>query len=212
MLPHLCLLAGLLLACSLAPHGAAAQNGDQPDLVSTPDSAQNGHTGGTAIVVPEGPRANGSNSPGTASNAPSPSYYPTYPPPQPRLSKGLLITGVSVLGGSYAMSLLFGFALTTTDPDDCARCNAIGRPMFVPVVGPFLAANESDGDRALLAGLGIVEVVGLALTLGGIVKYRNSKERARQQGYVVELDRGKVLTLDVATSARLVGPQLSLSF
>ncbi len=137
--------------------------------------------------------------------------YPGYPPPGPRLSKGMLITGISILGGTYGASILLGM-IVTSEGGSCSNCDDVGPPLFLPVLGPFIAAGQADGDDAILIFLGLGQLVGAGLTIGGIVKYKNSKKRAEQQGYVVELGRGRTLALDVAASPRLVGPSLQLNF
>lgn len=122
----------------------------------------------------------------------------------------MMITGIAILGGTYGTSALIGLALS--DATNCSDCDEVGPPLLIPVFGPFIAASQADEDGEILAMLGIAQVVGAGLMIGGIIKYKKSKARAREQGYVVELARGRTLAFDAATSPRLTGPRLTLTF
>lgn len=142
--------------------------------------------------------------------APPPSY--PYPPPPPqRPSKGMMVTGISIFGGSYLFAAVVGTVVI--DEDNCIDCSDIGPYLFIPVLGPFLAMPESHGGDGVLALLGVVETVGLGLMIGGIVRFKNTKRRAEERGYYTwQLPRERSLSLDVSTSPVRLGPQLSLKF
>ncbi len=140
-------------------------------------------------------------------------YYPPPPRPRPRLSKGMMITGISILGGSYGLAGLVGFILL----DNCrggSDCTTIGGELLVPVLGPFLAAATfSDEGGGIFVAWGLIQAVGAGLMIGGIVKYKNSKRRAEEEGYLVfNLPRGKTLAIDASVSSQLTGPRMRLRF
>ncbi len=147
---------------------------------------------------------------------PTPLYQP--PPAQPyggwrpaRPSRGLMITGISILGASYLIAMSIGLELL--DEDDCRQCNNVAPWLFVPVVGPFIGMSQTDDADWALWFLGMVEVVGTGLMIGGIVRYTRTKRAAEMQSFSSwELPGGRTLSLDAATSARMVGPRLKLTF
>jgi hypothetical protein len=146
-----------------------------------------------------------------------PLYQPSGPVPfRPRrASKGMMIAGISILGGSYLLAMGVGVGLLDEDDDDfdeCEHCADVAPWLFVPVVGPFVAMSKtSDGDWGLWM-LGMIELVGAGLMTGGIIKYRHSKRAADMQGYSWNLDNGRKLTVDMASSTRFAGPRLRLDF
>ena len=146
---------------------------------------------------------------------PQQAYPPAYPqqpyqpaPRKPRLSRGLLVSGIVTLSVSYGVSAIVGSSLI-----DTRCCDEVGAYMLVPVAGPYLAASQADNAKGVLTLLGTVEVVGTALLIGGIIRYKRSKREAEADGYYSwSLPRGRTLSLDMATGPRLVGPSMRLKF
>jgi hypothetical protein len=139
-----------------------------------------------------------------------PSNYPYAAQPPARPSKGMLITGISILGGGYLVSALTGALLMD---DNCIDCGDIGPYLFIPVLGPFLAIPQSVDGAGVLALLGVVQTVGAGLTIGGIIRYKNTKRRAEESGYYTfQLPEGRSLALDMSLTPRKLGPQLKLTF
>jgi hypothetical protein len=120
-----------------------------------------------------------------------------------------MISGIAVLGATYMVGALTGAILL--DVDSCSNCKDLGTYLMIPVAGPFLAMGPADNGRAFLALFGLAQSAGAALMIGGIVKYVRSKRRA-EEAYALELSPRHRLSLDVATSPYLTGPQLSLRF
>jgi hypothetical protein len=158
--------------------------------------------------------------------APPPQYAPGYPPPgypppgyppvshPPRPSKGLMISGIAVLGGSYLVAMLIGTILLDEEATDtCIDCDAVGPLLFIPVVGPFVAMGPAVDGEGALALLGAIEVVGLGLMIGGIIRYVSTKRAAQAQGYYgLSLPEGRSLSLDFAATPARFGPTLKLHF
>jgi hypothetical protein len=130
-----------------------------------------------------------------------------------------MIVGISVLGGAYVLAIGVGAALLDGDAepgggfDSCRHCNDVAPWLFLPVAGPFVAMTETnDGDFGLWL-LGMTQVVGAGLMIGGIIKYKNSKRAAEmQQPLTWSLPHDRKLTVDISASARFSGPQLRLTF
>jgi hypothetical protein len=132
--------------------------------------------------------------------------------PRPRISRGLLVGGAITLGASYLLSATIGLVVIGESEDECIDCQDVGPWLFVPVVGPFIGAGQAVEGGGLITLLGVAQVVGLGLLVGGIVRFKNTKRRAQEQGFVVELKQNKTLALNVSTSPRFSGPELSLRF
>jgi hypothetical protein len=148
-----------------------------------------------------------------------PMYAPAYPPAPksrpPRASKGLMISGIAVLGGSYLVAMLAGSIILDEPSSTCVDCQDVGPLLFIPVIGPYIAMGPAVDGEGVLALLGTVEVVGLGLMIGGIIRYVSTKRAAEQQGYYglqVPLRAGRSLALDVSASPARVGPSLKLRF
>lgn len=124
----------------------------------------------------------------------------------------MMITGISMLGASYGTAALVGLVLL----DDCGSggdCRTVGGQLLVPVLGPFMAAATVDEVSTVFIAWGLIQAVGAGLMIGGIIKYKNSKRQAEEDGYLVlDLPRGKTLSFDASTSARLMGPRMRLRF
>lgn len=141
------------------------------------------------------------------------------PPRRPRTRKGLMITGISILGGSYLLSAVIGAAALDDDYDEYDNYNDdfwdrdTARWLFVPVVGPFAAMSTSDEGDGLLVLLGMAQLVGTGLMVGGIIQYKNSKRAAEMEGYTHwKLPGNRALSLDVSASPRFAGPRMRLAF
>ena len=120
----------------------------------------------------------------------------------------MMSAGIAVLSASYGVALVTGSVLL-----DTKCCNDVGAMMMIPVVGPFLAASVSDDVKSPLVLLGTVEMAGLALLIGGIVRYTRTKNAAEEQGYYTwKLPQDRSLGLALGASPALVGPRLNLRF
>jgi hypothetical protein len=152
----------------------------------------------------------------------APAPYSSYPsngyrgPLRPR--RGMMITGASILGGSYLLSMFVGSIVLDNrnggwdSGETCDNCRAVGRWLFVPLAGPFIAMSQTDeGDPGLWL-LGMLQLVGAGLTTGGIIRYQNSKQALEAQGLSWNLGRDKKLTLDVQSGLRSVGPRMRIDF
>jgi hypothetical protein len=124
----------------------------------------------------------------------------------------LLIGGACTLGASYLLSATIGLAVMGQSEYECIDCKDVGPWLLLPVLGPFIGAGQAVEGGGLLSLLGVVQVAGLGLLIGGIVRYKNTKRRALEQGYAFELRNNRTLTLDVATTSRFSGPNLKLRF
>jgi hypothetical protein len=95
--------------------------------------------------------------------------------PAPRRRRiGLIVGGVTTLGVGYGLSVLLAFATLGTTNEMCPSSsgNHEQGDLLIPVVGPWIAMGAAHrGDTVPLAILGIVQATGVALTVGGIVRY-----------------------------------------
>jgi hypothetical protein len=134
------------------------------------------------------------------------------PPRHARPRKGLMIAGIAVFGGFYVVSTFVGSALMDDD-SSWDNHNDVGRLLFVPLLGPWIAMKEtSEGDWGLW-WLGMGQVAGAGMMVGGIIQYVNSKRRAQAEGFAQwQLPHGRKLSLDMATSPQLTGPRMRVSF
>lgn len=113
---------------------------------------------------------------------PPPSYQPMPQPqpmpprgPNPNRGLGLTIAGFSVFGFSYLFTAVGG-ALSI----DAGRPE-IGQPLLIPVAGPFIAGART-GSATLGLGLGLVGVIqlaGLGMGVGGAVMLGSARRQAR---------------------------------
>jgi hypothetical protein len=149
---------------------------------------------------------------------PPPGYAPSYPgsayrpaAPRPHVSKGLMITGIAVLGGSYLIAALTGAILI--DDNDCRDCRDVGALLFIPVAGPFAAIGPAEDGRGVLALFGVVQLAGLGMMIGGIVRYVHTKHAVEQSGYYGwRLPGRRPLQLDFGAGAAPLAPALALRF
>jgi hypothetical protein len=130
-----------------------------------------------------------------------------------RPSKGLMIAGISVLAGSYLIASTAGIALVDQTREECRDCKDVGRWLFLPVVGPYVAMSETrDGGDGALWLLGMVEVVGTALMIGGIVRYQNTKREIEAAALSWDFKHDRKLSLNLSTSPLMAGPRMKLRF
>ena len=132
-----------------------------------------------------------------------------------RPRRGLMIAGWTVFGSTYILSALVGTAVYDSalyedqpdfDPEAAqelelhiprSRRHAYGRAMYVPIVGPFIAASKTSSASMGLATslLGTAQLTGLALGIVGTIRYANSMQRSRYQFSYLPSGDGGVATL-----------------
>ena len=155
--------------------------------------------------------------PQPASEPPPPTVPPHLPPaappdvpslPPPRRGVGLMTSGFIVLGISYLATAITGAVLIDDANNDFSRerssyeraaQEAVGRRLLVPGIGPFLAIAPA---RSAFAGLGLglvgaVQVTGLALAAGGIVRFARHRRQRKLKAGVSTLPGGGFVRLDL---------------
>jgi hypothetical protein len=101
-------------------------------------------------------------------------------PPRPERRKALLIAGAATFGGGYLVAVLVGWVSYSEagipEDEECIDCKDVGKRLFIPLVGPFLAIGVSEGKEGkVVAGLmGGVQAIGLALAVIGTIVYVKS--------------------------------------
>jgi hypothetical protein len=112
-----------------------------------------------------------------------PGYYAPEPPEPPARKKGLMIAGLSTLGGSYLITASAGLQIRDWQKDHpdsnkiCVNCDAVGNAFLVPIVGPWIAMKDADQDGtslAICAMLGLAQATGVVLSILGIQRYMDS--------------------------------------
>jgi hypothetical protein len=110
-----------------------------------------------------------------------PGYTPYRPARPPRRSKGLLIAGPIVLAATYGFTAYVGLIMLSGDLENepgtvCLNCETVGTRLLIPIIGPWLALPEADGDdgKTLSALLGLAQATGVLLTIMGISRYMAS--------------------------------------
>jgi hypothetical protein len=95
--------------------------------------------------------------------------------PNPNRGLGLMIAGFSVFGVSYLITAVSGTAIIDAGSPE------IGRPLLIPVAGPFMAgARQSSATLGLGLGLvGVIQLAGLGMGIGGAVVFGNARRQAR---------------------------------
>lgn len=132
-----------------------------------------------------------------------------------RPSRGLMIAGLSVFGGAYLLSAAIGGGILDNRNDYSNSTwdrGFVGRWLFVPLAGPFVAMSRAGDGSWGLWFLGMVQLVGAGLTTGGIIRYKNTKRAIDAQGMSWDLGHNRALTLDVQSGQRSVGPRMKLVF
>jgi hypothetical protein len=96
---------------------------------------------------------------------------------KPHRNRGLGMTfmGFGMFGTTYLITGIIAASLI--DKGD----TAVGRPMLIPVVGPFIAgANSPSATVGFAIGIGgVFQIAGLALGITGAVRLGKSRARAR---------------------------------
>jgi hypothetical protein len=97
---------------------------------------------------------------------------------------------------------------------DTNCCESAGWSLFIPIAGPFMATARVDKARGALAMLGVVQVVGAGLTIGGAVQYALSLKQNAKASHALQfkLREGRSLALDLSTSPMLTGPTMKMRF
>lgn len=111
---------------------------------------------------------------------PAPVYaqpqYPPVPPPPPNRNRGLglMIAGISVFSISYLISVGAGVIMIDANNPE------IGRPLLIPVAGPFVAIGRAGSATAGLglAFAGIAQLAGFGMGVGGGVWFARSRSKA----------------------------------
>jgi hypothetical protein len=88
---------------------------------------------------------------------------------------GLMIAGVGVFTVSYLISAVAGAVLIDSGAEE------VGRPLFIPIAGPFIGVSRTDSAVASL-GLafgGIAQLAGLGMGIGGGVMLARSRRQAQ---------------------------------
>ena len=112
----------------------------------------------------------------------TPAPTPTEPRPEP--NRTLLFVGLEILGGAYVFSVLVGLMLVSEvmvdEGETCVNCQSAGAPMFIPLVGPFIALPHADegAGRVVSALMGSVQVAGLCVAAIGLGWYLAVKKKA----------------------------------
>ena len=80
---------------------------------------------------------------------------------------------MTTFGVGYGLGVLIAFATlgSTNEMCPCPSGNHERGDLLIPVAGPWIAMGAHSGDAGPLALLGIVQATGVALTVGGIVRY-----------------------------------------
>jgi hypothetical protein len=95
--------------------------------------------------------------------------------PNPNRGLGLTIAGFSVFGFSYLFTAVGGaLAIDSSNPE-------VGRPLLIPVVGPFIAGGrQSSATIGLGLGIvGVIQLAGLGMGVAGSVMLGSARRQAR---------------------------------
>jgi len=87
---------------------------------------------------------------------------------------GLWVTGASLFGGMYLISVLAAGTAVSEGEDEVA-------PMFIPLIGPWVTIRTTDADPGLRGALvidGLVQLTGAALFITGMAAQRDVFVRA----------------------------------
>lgn len=106
---------------------------------------------------------------------PMPEPIPAPPPVNRNRGLGLMIAGISVFSFSYLISAVVGVIMIDTNSPE------IGQRLLIPLAGPFMAigpANTATGGFGL-AFVGLAQVAGFGMAIGGGVMFGRSRSQAR---------------------------------
>ncbi len=149
----------------------------QPEDLSDPAVAETEPVPGDAPDSPDPTAAN--ELPSAPSSAPEDGDDPQ----ADRDGRTLMAAGLSLLGGSYFNMLTGGLTqLHTGSP-------AVGRRMFVPLVGPFFAAARVDrvSLQVMLSVAALAQLAGLTKVIIGGVRYARSVKEQPERALSVML-------------------------
>lgn len=117
----------------------------------------------------------GSPQPPPPTYQPMPAPAPMPPRPNPNRGMGMMIAGFSIFSISYLITAGVGTALI-----DNGR-QATGRPLLIPVAGPFIAASRQPYATVGfgLGFVGVIQLAGLGMGVGGAVMLGTARRQAR---------------------------------
>lgn len=87
------------------------------------------------------------------------------------------LIGWIVMAGGWVFSALVGALMwsgaATPPGSTCLNCDTVGPMLMIPIIGPWLAFPDSDGDdgKAIAATLGIIQDAGLIAGIIGTIFY-----------------------------------------
>jgi hypothetical protein len=95
--------------------------------------------------------------------------------PNPNRGLGMTIAGFSIFGVSYLITAVTATALIDSGSPE------MGRPLLIPVVGPFIAAGRQPYATIGfgLAFTGIIQLASAGMGIGGAVILGTSRRKAR---------------------------------
>ena len=105
--------------------------------------------------------------------------------PAPRSRRiGLVVGGLVTFAVPYTLGVLAAFASarSTNEMCPCPQNSPWAGDLLIPGAGPWMAIGASPKDAAVFSILGIVQAAGVALTIGGIVRYANDGTPAEGSG------------------------------
>jgi hypothetical protein len=203
------------------PRAASPDAGPESAPRSAPPAVADGAPSAGLTAPPEPAPAAVPPATSTPPVSARPSYakvlgYPvTYPEPpvRPRPAKGMLIAGIASFSAGYLVGVVTGAVLVSPSQEDCVSCKDVGKFLFVPLAGPFLAMPDarfpSDYPLALL---GIFQLGTAGMLVGSIVVYMRSKRRLEREPYPLLLHGLRRLAFDVHASPFHAGPSMTLRF
>jgi hypothetical protein len=95
--------------------------------------------------------------------------------PNPNRGLGMTIAGFSIFGVTYLITAVSATAMIDSGSPE------IGRPLLIPVVGPFIAAGKQSYATIGfgLAFTGVIQLAGLGMGVGGAVMLGSARHKAR---------------------------------
>jgi hypothetical protein len=106
---------------------------------------------------------------------PPPAPTPIQARPNPNRGLGMAISGFSIFGVSYLITAGIGaVAIDAGDPE-------VGRPLMIPIAGPFIAAARLDSATAGfgLGFVGIIQAATLGMGIAGSVMLAKARKNSR---------------------------------
>ncbi|HEX6241885.1 MAG TPA: hypothetical protein VFZ61_13345 [Polyangiales bacterium] len=201
----------LVWCIAMGPASVRAQVAPPPTAAPAPDPNAAPPPG---LTAPPAGTAYAQPVPAPYYGQPGAVYAPPPRPPRPfRPRRGLMVAGISLLSASYMVAVVTGAVMLDVEREACEKCKDVGPLLFIPWAGPFAAISQAKEGDGLLVLLGVLQLAGAGLTIGGTMVYFKSKKRAEEQGlYTWDLRAGRRLALDVHTSPLRFGPSATLRF